>query len=227
LRLAQVDHHTRTEPLTFWRRCFGCSFIYRTHPVVAVRRTIGDAEGVTSMRVWPFVGRDGELSLIGSAFAGSDLDAVILTGPAGAGKTRLAAQALSDLAGARSAWVSATQAAAGIPFAAVAPLLPEDAAAGGPLGLMHAAAAQVRGWGGRRQVAIGVDDAHLLDDASSTLVAHLVTSRAAFVVMTVRSGELMADVLARLCKDGHAEVVEVPPLPQQVMDTLIDKAAPG
>jgi DNA-binding CsgD family transcriptional regulator len=178
------------------------------------------------MHGWPFVGREAELSLITGAFRGSDVDAVMVSAPAGMGKTRLARHALSSLDGVRTAWVGATRAAAGIPFGAVSPLLPEEALASGSLELIRAAARQVRDWGGRHGVVIGVDDASLLDDASGTLIAHLVTDRLAFVVMTMRSDEPVPDVLTRLCKEGHAERITLPPLPDTAVDTLIDHAAP-
>lgn len=179
------------------------------------------------MRAWPFEGREAELSMIDSAFTGPDVDAVVLTGPAGMGKTRLARQALAALRCGRTAWVSATAAANKVPLSAVAGLMPDDARAVGALELIRATAAHVRSWGGRRQVAVGVDDAHLLDDASATLVAHLVTSHAAFVIMTFRIGEPVADGLVRLWKEGNARYIELPGLPEEVIDRLIDHEGPA
>ena len=43
--------------------------------------------------------------------------------------------------------------------------------------------------GGGRPLVLLVDDAHLLDDASATLVHQLVATRSAFVIATVRTGE--------------------------------------
>lgn len=74
-----------------------------------------------------------------------------------------------------------------------------------PLEVLRAAAGQVREWGGRQRVAVGIDDAHLLDDTSSTLIAHLVRNRLTFAIMTVRAPERVADVLLRLCEEGHAQ----------------------
>src|SRR5262245_66032233 len=106
--------------------------------------------------------------------------------PAGVGRTRLAQQALTNLGAERTAWLAASRAAATIPFGAVTALLPEPTPEGVPVELVRAAARHLTLWGGRHRVAIGVDDAHLLDDASSTLIAHLVTNQLAFVVLTAR-----------------------------------------
>lgn len=179
------------------------------------------------MHAWPFEGREDELSLIRAEFAGTSTHAMMLTAPAGMGKTRLARQALSTLDATTTRWVGATRAAASVPLGAVACLFPEDIPDGGPVELICATLRHLRKLGGRRRVAIVIDDAHLLDDASSTLVAHVVTSRVAFVIMTVRSGERPADVLLKLCKESDAVHLELPPLPQAAIDRLITHSTPA
>jgi len=78
--------------------------------------------------VWPFEGRQQELALLRSAFAAGDVDTVLVSASAGVGKTRLAREAIAGLGAQHTAWAAATRAAAAIPFAAVAPLLPDAAA---------------------------------------------------------------------------------------------------
>ncbi|WP_344880147.1 ATP-binding protein, partial [Nonomuraea antimicrobica] len=77
------------------------------------------------MRQWPFAGRDDVLARVAGDFAGRELHAVLLLGPAGAGRTRLAREALR-LLGRRRVWIAATRAAAAIPFGALVPLVPDD-----------------------------------------------------------------------------------------------------
>ena len=61
--------------------------------------------------------------------------------------------------------------------------------------------------GGR--LVLFVDDAHLLDDASATLVHQVATTGNAIVLATVRTGEPAPDPVVALWKDGLAERVEV------------------
>jgi hypothetical protein len=111
---------------------------------------------------------------------------------AGVGKTRLASEALARArrTGRQTAWVGATRSAASIPFGAVSHLLP----AGEHFDLerwevLRWAADELARRAGPDRLVLGVDDAHLLDDASAALVYQLVTRSLAVVVATIRSGE--------------------------------------
>lgn len=122
----------------------------------------------------------------------------------------------------------ATHSGATIPFGALAHLLPVLAGPGfGPVEAMRAICSHVSGWGGRTRVALGIDDAHLLDDASAATVAHVVTRSVAFVILTARFGEPLPDALVRLCKDDLADTLIVAPLPDDVVDRLIDHSRAG
>ncbi len=65
----------------------------------------------------------------------------------------------------------------------------------------HRLACQAEG----RRVVLGVDDAHLLDDASAAVLFDLVVTGAAFVVATLRTGEPAPEPVTALWKDGVAE----------------------
>jgi hypothetical protein len=146
------------------------------------------------------------------------------------GKTRLARAALStaEAEGWAVRWVVATRAAASVPLGAVAHLLPAaDEAGGNRFELFQRAAAHLAEGAGGARLALGVDDAHLLDDASAALLHQLAATAAAFVVVTVRSGMQAPDAVVALWKDGLAERVEVGPLERGYADELAGVALEG
>src|SRR5206468_4958215 len=77
------------------------------------------------------------------------------------------------------------------------------------------------------RVLLAVDDAHLLDDASAAFVHHVVVHGHALVVATVRGAERTPDAIHALWKDGLAVRVDVPRLPDDAIDRLIDLALDG
>ncbi|MCP2329194.1 DNA-binding CsgD family transcriptional regulator [Hamadaea flava] len=164
--------------------------------------------------MWPFHGRDAEVVSVGQALG--QRVTVLITGPPGQGKSRLAWECVSGVDGA-AYWVTATRAAAAIPLAAVLPLIPPDAVLADRTHVLRAAEQRFR----RESAVIGVDDAPVLDEASAALLAHLSRAGLARLVLTARSGEALPDALAPLI----GEVVELPPLPEDAVDHLIDHAS--
>ena len=183
------------------------------------------------MRVtWPLVGRREELALFAEALTTPGTSGVVFAGAAGVGKTRLAREALAaaESKGWAARWAVATRAAASIPFGALAHLLP------GWRWLVRigssCCAVRPRVWcegTGAARLALGVDDAHLLDDASAALVHQLAATGSGFVVVTVRSGVDLPDPVVALWKDELAERVEVQALGRSEVDELIAAALGG
>ena len=174
---------------------------------------------------WSLVGRREELALVDKALGAPGTSGVVLAGAAGVGKTRLAREALTaaEAKGWVVRWAVATEAAASIPFGALAPLLPAvDETGESRLELYRRAAADlVRGAGGG-PLALGVDNAHLLDAASATLVHQLALRAEGFVVVTIRTGApATPDPVVALWKDGLAERLEVQPLDREEADALV------
>ena len=176
---------------------------------------------------WSFIGRNEELGELFRLLGDGTSRGVVLAGPSGVGKSRLAAEFLRR-AGRQdvvTAHITASRSTARMPFGAVASLLPagdypEGAGESRAAMLRDAAAALVRDAGDRRLVLL-VDDAHLLDDASATLVYQLVATGTTFVVATVRSTEPAPTPVVALWKDDLMERVDVPGLGREAIEGLL------
>jgi AAA ATPase domain len=184
------------------------------------------------MAQWPLVGRREELSQLTDAVVGQR--GAVITGPAGTGKTTLALTGLgrAQARGMRLARVAATRASRDLPFGAFASVLPAELQ-GRRLRsedrselLRRYARALIEGGGGRPLV-VFVDDAHLLDGGSATLLHQLALTRAATAVATVRSGEAAPDPVLSLWKDGPAERIEVGVLDAAEIEELLVSALGG
>ncbi len=193
--------------------------------------TVRDDPGVGSGSrelTWPLVGRGAELKRA-STLLRADRGAIVLAGAAGVGKTRLAAECL-DLAAARGfvpLRVSATQGAAGFPFGAFASLVPDLAPSTNLLEVLRTIADAIVGRGHGKPVAVLVDDAHLLDQASAALTRLLATTKRAFVFVTLRSGQQAPDAVVALWKDELAERIELHPFAAHEVEELLSAALQG
>jgi len=119
---------------------------------------------------------------------GARAGAVVL-GPDGCGKSTLARLAAEDYAdrhpGTRVCWVIGTPAERNVPFGAFSHLV-AVADLGKPAALLRAARASLVETGG--ELLLVVDDAHLLDILSATLVYQLALAGSARVIVTGRAG---------------------------------------
>lgn len=160
---------------------------------------------------WPLVGRKEELALA-SELLQRDAGGIVLAGAIGVGKTRLAREILeeAEAKGYTTAWATATRAAASIPYGALAHLLPAPASeAGGSLAFFQRAVARLAERADGHRLALAIDDAYLLDDASATFVQHIATTGTARVVAVVRTGEPAPDSVIALWKEGLCDRLEV------------------
>ena len=185
---------------------------------------------------WPLVGREDELEFVLDRVAGPIGRAVVVTGQAGVGKTRLAREALkgAEERGLASAWSAASVSSASIPLGTFAGLLPLDegmAAPGdglaGGAALLHRAAALIPRIADGKRLLLVVDDAHHLDDLSATLVHRLALDETLSLLLTVRSGEPAPDAVRLLSKDRIADPVEVQPLSRDEVAALVSSALGG
>ena len=148
---------------------------------------------------------------------------MVVAGPPGVGKTRLAREALAKAvrSGARERWVVGTKSGRSVPLGALSRHLQEDGTAS--VSAARALAARING----RRVVVGVDDAHLLDEQSATAVHQLVLTGTTPVVMTVGATDSAPDAITSLWKDGYLERLDLLPLSLREVTALLETALGG
>lgn len=172
----------------------------------------------------PTIGRDEEhamlLALVGEGRS------VVVTGASGVGKTHVAREVMRavDASGAPTVWAAATRSGRDIPFGALASVLPSEVIAqisGSSTAELYLS---IRRELERNPLSlpelICIDDAHLLDDASATLVHQLVTSGRVSMLLVVTSDTRAPEAITALWKEGAAARVELQPLSRQETDDL-------
>ncbi|SFP54073.1 regulatory protein, luxR family [Geodermatophilus dictyosporus] len=176
----------------------------------------------------PLVGRAEHLGRLVRTVTGPQPRSAVLCGEEGVGTTRLAREVLAAAGdvGWGQVWVAATSATATIPFGAVAHLLPAVPPADRGQ-VVHAVARSLTSDVDGRRSVVGVDEAHLLDDASAALVHHLAVTGTAVVVATVRAGAPVPAPVTALWKDGLADRVDVAPLAAEETALLAEELLGG
>lgn len=177
---------------------------------------------------WPLAGRDEELRAIDQALAAPATTGIVLVGEPGVGKTRLVREALARWAatGRDTEWMVATPGTTSIPFGTVSHLLPPGLVPqGNALALMGKVAERFAGRAGDGPVVVGIDDAHLLDEASASLLGQLAARGLVVPLVSARSGETVPPAVSGLWKDARR--LQVRPLPPVAVDQILDHALAG
>ncbi|MFL5994122.1 MAG: LuxR C-terminal-related transcriptional regulator [Streptomyces sp.] len=160
---------------------------------------------------WPFTGREDELELVRRSVAGGR-HGIVVTGPAGRGKTRLVTEAVR---GTDCARVAGTPETRGLPFAAFAHLVPETAS-------LHRAVHLLSG-----VRLLLVDDAHLLDDASAALVHQLAVHGRTRLLVVATEGARAPGAISRLWTGELLPRLALEPLPREETAQLLASGAGG
>ncbi|MGO9695479.1 MAG: helix-turn-helix transcriptional regulator, partial [Mycobacterium sp.] len=124
---------------------------------------------------------------------------------------------------ARVRWVAGTESARSLPLGVFAHLVGQGTARD-PIAFM--AAARETLCSGENSM-LGVDDAHLLDHLSATLLHQLALEGSARIVATIRSGEEVPDAITSLWKDGYLERLQLSPFNQAECVGLIEQVLGG
>ncbi|MEU8752785.1 LuxR family transcriptional regulator AbsR2 [Streptomyces chartreusis] len=160
---------------------------------------------------WPFTGREDELELVRGALA-AGRHGIVITGPAGSGKTRLVTEAARGTDFARVAGTPETRR---IRFAAFAHLVPETAS-------LHGACRHLSG-----VRLLLVDDAHLLDDASAALVHQLAVHGRTRLLVVTTDGAPAPGAISRLWTGELLPRLTLEPLPREDTARLLATEAAG
>ena len=183
---------------------------------------------------WPLVGRADLLDRIVATLRSSAAVAVVLCGPAGVGKTRLAAEATALLGS--TDWlvlsVTANSAISAIPLGALRSVLGDseldaNAAAHDSIALFERARTSVLELAAGRRVVMVVDDLSLLDSLSLALMTQLLAAGVIHLVATIRSGEPLPDAILEMWTANTALRIDVPPLSVQEYETVLSGVLAG
>ena len=147
---------------------------------------------------WHIVDRPSEFGAVRSALTGNECRGVVLVGAAGVGKTTLARAVTASLRS-QVHWVASTESSRGIPLGVFAHLI-RPSGSRDPTALLASARESLVA---ESNTVVGVDDAHLLDQLSATLLHQIAIDSAGRILATVRSGEPVPDAVTSLWKDGY------------------------
>jgi len=162
-----------------------------------------------------------QMRLIGAALANDDVDVVVVCGPAGVGKSRIAREALKSAAsdGYVTRWAVGTSSARKLPAGAFAAWV--KPAVIDPLLLVRSVIDALTSAAPGSRVVIGVDDVHLLDDLSTFVLHQIVERRAATVVLTVRDGDPIPAATREIWNSDRLERLDLLPLSQNETAALL------
>ena len=171
---------------------------------------------------WHLLDRPVEQEAIRAALTGPDCRGVVVIGAAGVGKTTLARTVTASLT-APVHWAACTETSRSLPLGAFAPWVgstgPRD-----PIALLVSARESILS---SPDTIAGVDDAHLLDQLSATLLHQIAAEGAGRIVATVRSGEPMPDAVTSLWKDGYLHRLDLQPFTRQQSVALVESVLGG
>jgi DNA-binding CsgD family transcriptional regulator len=158
------------------------------------------------------IGRTEEMRTIAAALSDPDLAGILVSGPAGVGKSRIVREGLSAAAseGFEPRWAVGTMSARKLPLGAFAPWAGSTSTES--LQLVRGVIDSVTSAPSGRTVVLGVDDVHLLDELSTFVLQQIVQREAAKVVLTVREGERVPTEIYEIWRSGQFDRLDLQPL---------------
>ncbi|OBI46868.1 helix-turn-helix transcriptional regulator [Mycobacterium colombiense] len=173
-------------------------------------------------RRWQLLDRPVEQEAIRWALTGGESRGAILFGAAGVGKTTLARTVTTSMR-CKLNWAACTESSRGIPLGAFAQWV-RPSASRDPVALIASARECIVTQG---NTIVGIDDAHLLDQLSATLLHQIAVEGAGRIVATVRNGEQAPDAITSLWKDGYLQRLELQPFTKKQSIALVESVLGG
>ena len=171
---------------------------------------------------WQLLDRPREFDAVRSALTGAGSYGVVLVGDAGVGKTTLARSVTESLRS-QVHWVASTESSRSIPLGVFAHLVGGSSSRDATALLASARESLVS----QGNSIVGVDDAHLLDELSATLLHQMAVDQTGRILATVRSGEPVPDAVTSLWKDGYLRRIELQPFTKQQSVQLVESVIGG
>jgi DNA-binding CsgD family transcriptional regulator len=161
------------------------------------------------------------------AISDPDVAGILVSGPAGVGKSRIVREGLSAVAskGFEPRWAVGTTSARKLPLGAFAPWA--GSASADRLQLVRGVIDSVTSSPPGTTAVLGVDDVHLLDELSTFVLQQIVQRRAAKVVLTVREGESVPTEIYEIWRGGQLDRLDLQPLSAAETAELMSAALGG
>jgi DNA-binding CsgD family transcriptional regulator len=161
---------------------------------------------------WPLTGRSEEMRAIETAILASDASGIVVCGPAGVGKSRIAREALSAAVarGCEGRWAVGTSSARTLPLGAFTAWTQSGFT--DTVQLVHGVIDSVTAAPAGATVVVAVDDVHLLDDLSTFVVQQIVQRGAVKLILTVREGEPIPAAVQEIWRGGEFDRLDLQPL---------------
>ena len=176
---------------------------------------------------WPLTGRSQELGAIEAALSAPDVFGIVVSGPSGVGKSRIAREALSAAVarGSEGRWVIGTSSARALPLGAFSAWMQSGVA--DTVQLVRGVIESLTAVSAGASMVLVVDDAHLLDDLSTFVVQQVVQRGAAKAVLTVRDDEPIPAAVQEIWRSGQFDRLDVQPLSLDESSSLLSATLGG
>jgi DNA-binding CsgD family transcriptional regulator len=176
---------------------------------------------------WPLTGRSEEMAAIEAAILAPDAFGILVCGPSGVGKSRIAREALSAAVarGSEGRWAVGTSSARTLPLGAFTAWAQSGVTDTVQLvrGVIESLTAAPPG----ATVVLAVDDVNLLDDLSTFVVQQIVARGAAKVILTLRDGEPIPGAVQEIWRGGQFHRLDLQPLSLEETSALLSATLGG